>query len=77
MTEPVTGSWSGVTEPVTGSFCVAVACELQARKVDGNSDWLSFLSGKAVTNRLRFHGELLTLLAAQEGAAANQPAMGR
>lgn len=38
----------------------------EARKVDGNSDWLSFLSGKAVSNRLAFHSQLLELLRAQQ-----------
>ena len=38
---------------------------MEARKVDGNSDWVSFLSGKAVSNRLAFHGELTRLLDAQ------------
>ena len=38
----------------------------EARKVDGNSDWLSFLSGKAVSNRLAFHSQLLESLRAQQ-----------
>ena len=38
----------------------------EAKKVDGNSDWFSFLSGKAFANRLAFHDQLLTLLSAQE-----------
>ena len=38
----------------------------EARKVDGNSDWLSFVSGKAFANRLAFHDELTQLLKAQE-----------
>ena len=38
---------------------------LEARKVDGNSDWLSFLSGRAVNNRRAFVDELRVLLRAQ------------
>ena len=34
--------------------------------MDGNSDWASFLSGKAFCNRLAFHDELSKLLAAQK-----------
>ena len=39
---------------------------LEARKVDGNSDWLSFLTGKAVSNRLAFLDLLTKLLQAQQ-----------
>ena len=39
---------------------------LEARKVDGNSDWLSFLSGKAVRNRMAFHSLLTDLHATLE-----------
>ena len=38
---------------------------MEAKKVDGNSDWASFLSGKAVANRRAFHDELTRLLDAQ------------
>jgi len=39
---------------------------LEAREVDGNSDWLSFFTGKAVSNRLVFHDLLTKLLQAQQ-----------
>ena len=39
---------------------------MEARQVDGNSDWMSFLSGQAVANRLRFHTQLMHLLDAQK-----------
>ena len=38
----------------------------QACEVDGNSDWQSFLNGKAVANRLAFCEQLGKLLAAQQ-----------
>ena len=38
----------------------------EARKVDGNSDWYSFLSGKAVANRSAFLQQLESLLRAEE-----------
>ena len=47
------------------SLVFLVTSWLEARKVDGNSDWASFFNGKAVTNRLKFQAELTALLDAQ------------
>ena len=55
---------AGICSPASLIFLATSWAE--ARKVDGNSDWLSFLNGKAFINRLAFHDQLLTLLAAQE-----------
>ena len=41
---------------------------LEARKVDGNSDWLSFVNGRAVNNRLAFHEQLMELQDVEIGA---------
>ena len=55
---------AGICSPASLIFLATSWAE--ARKVDGNSDWLSFLNGKAFINRLAVHDQLLTLLAAQE-----------
>ena len=54
----------GVCSPKSLVFLLTSWTE--AREVDGNSDWKSFLTGKAVANRLAFHSQLVELLEAQQ-----------
>ena len=62
-------NWCRRAEPglcSPASWVFLLSSWMEARKVDGNSDWQSFLTGKAVANRLSFHGELTDLLRAQQ-----------
>ena len=63
------GEWCKRAEPgpcSPSAFAFLMSSWMEAKKVDGNSDWLSFLSGKAVANRLAFRDQLAVLLAAQQ-----------
>lgn len=63
---PVTALLSHSPAPALSPAVFLLTSWMEAKKVDGNSDWVSFLSGKAVANRLSFHYELTQLLSAQQ-----------